>query len=193
MAKHEPEHPSHESPIEQPKDQHSEDIINFDTLKEEIVETKQSSRPTAELSKETCTKVLHTIKEKKNLKNINQALILTTGLAQNGGTNRNAGSSISYSAFNKTLNVSDLQSYLRANNLNTATIRQFCRGLANEIAQTAEIIGQDGDLANQMGRDDPNITKAEAAWCSNFQTTNPNCPEKVRHWLLNNFKDRFKQ
>jgi hypothetical protein len=131
------EHFISESISEQTKTQITEDTINLETLKEEIFETKQSTRPTAELSRETCIKILQTIKEKKGLKNLNQALILVTSLAQNGGTNRNAGSTISFSAFGKNLSVSDLRSYMHTCGQNNSTIRQFCRGIANEIAQTA--------------------------------------------------------
>lgn len=43
-----------------------------------------------------------------------------------------------------------------------------------------ELLQEEGDLAKQMRRDDPQLQFSDAVWCSNFQTTNPQCPEKVR-------------
>lgn len=37
----------------------------------------------------------------------------------------------------------------------------------------------------------PTLSDTEAAWCSNFQTSNPNCPDSVRNWLVSNHRYRF--
>ena len=34
-------------------------------------------------------------------------------------------------------------------------------------------------------------TYTEKVWCSNFQTQNPNCPENIKKWLVENFRSRF--
>ena len=44
--------------------------------------------------------------------------------------------------------------------------------MADEIAEVSLELEIEGDLANQMRYDYPDIILEEAVWCSNFQTTN---------------------
>lgn len=37
-----------------------------------------------------------------------------------------------------------------------------------------------------------NVTKEEAVWASDFNTYNDNCPERVKNWLLKNYRKRFR-
>lgn len=71
------------------------------------------------------------------------------------------------------------------------TPRQFARTMANDIFRFAEIMEEEGDLARQIAMDYPNLTLKEKVWCSNFQTTNPDCPESMKAWLVTNFRNRF--
>ena len=109
---------------------------------------------------------------------------------QNGGTNKNAGQTTQFSVGDFSLAAQDLQNILKAIDPK-ATSRQLARSLAPQIAEVALNLGLEGDLANQMKYDHPDLTLEEAVWCSNFQTTNQECPERVRNWLVNNYKNRF--
>jgi hypothetical protein len=65
--------------------------------------------------------------------------------------------------------------------------------MRDEIYSIADLLGEEGDLASQMRLVYPNISKSEAIWCSNFQTTNPKCPDRVRQWLAQNYSNRFRR
>jgi len=147
-------------------------------------------RVQGELSETDCESVIKKVQADKNLDAPEKAMVLITGLVQNGGSNKNASTLVSYQAFGKTLNAQEF-----SGTINTvkkgATARQFCRTMATEIAHFASALGEPGDLAKQMRREDPNLSEEHAIWCSNFQTTNPNCPQNVRKWLVDNFQARF--
>jgi len=165
--------------------------INQEILqqKTEIIDKKKSSI-TSILNEETCLEIIQKIKDKKKLGSDTEVLILITGLLQKGGSNRSAGNSIKYEFDGESLTAQELQGIITETQKN-ATNRQLARTLADEIAEIAVCLGIEGDLANQMRYEIPDITSDEAAWCSNFQTQNTNCPDRVRNWLVNNYKSRF--
>lgn len=170
------------------------DVNKFKIDHKDIIEKKKlkSIRITGMMERETCMKVLTTLEQKKNLNgDINLAMALITGVVQNGGSNRNAGTNISFSIDNKSLNASELQNIIQTTEKN-ATTRQFCRTMADEIQEFAEMLKIEGDLAKQMRINYPKMSDEESIWCSNFQTTNPNCPESVRKWLVENYQKRFR-
>ena len=35
------------------------------------------------------------------------------------------------------------------------------------------------------------LTDEQRIWCSNFQTTNPSCPQEVREWLVKNYSGQI--
>jgi hypothetical protein len=153
-----------------------------------------TSRMTSFLPPATVENVLRSIIEKKKCTET-VAVCLIAGLAQKGGTNKSATNSATFS-----LNVGDKQPVsLTAQELiniiksheKSGTIRQLARSLADEIYEVAIALRIEGDLASQMKYDHPELPFEDAAWCSNFQTTNPNCPTNVRNWLVNNYKSRF--
>jgi hypothetical protein len=162
---------------------------DIETAKSES-KVKAVGRSAGALTMETATKILEKIKTKKQLPTIELALGLVAGVVQNGGSNLNAGSSVFYSIGEATLGSSELKQIVESEKPG-GTVRQLCRTLRDEIAQIAIIINEPGDLAKQMRLVDPSITDIEACWCSNYQTGNPNCPEKVRRWLTNNYNFRF--
>ena len=63
--------------------------------------------------------------------------------------------------------------------------------MADEIAEVSLELEIEGDLANQMRYDYSDITLEEAVWCSNFQTTNTHGSDRVRNWLVDNYRKRF--
>merc|ERR1712224_774217 len=131
----------------------------------------------------------------KNSKNLRVTNVLDVETVKNivlqrGGTNKGAGNATAYTIGDFNMTAQSLQSVVTSVKKG-ATNRQLARALSNEIAQIALSLDIEGDLSNQMRYTYPDITSAEAVWCSNFQTTNPNCPERVREWLVNNYKSRF--
>lgn len=143
------------------------------------------------LTDEVCNQIIDKITEKYNL-TIDQTFIVLTGLLQRGGTNKGAGSNTKFSLNTINFSAQDLQNIINSVSKNS-TNRQFARAMSNEIADVALILGIEGDLANQMRFEYPDLTLTEAVWCSNFQTTNKRCPDRVREWLVSNYKNRFKK
>jgi hypothetical protein len=118
-------------------------------------------------------------------------MILISGLVQNGGSNRNATGSVTYSWKDKSLSATELQIATTKVSKNSTT-RKFCRTMTDDIYTISEILGEEGDLSKQIRLVFPNITKTETIWCSNFQTTNPRCTDRVRNWLAQNYSNRFR-
>lgn len=146
-------------------------------------------RVTNILDERTTDVIIEEIMEKKNCAET-EALMLLSGLLQKGGTNKSAGNSTKFIIGDMSLTAQELQNILNEKKRG-ATNRQLARALADEIAEISLVLNIEGDLSNQMRYDFPELTLTEAVWCSNFQTTNPNCPENVRHWLVKNYKSRF--
>jgi sulfatase maturation enzyme AslB (radical SAM superfamily) len=143
------------------------------------------------LSESICDEILDKLKKKYQFDDA-EVYIAITIILQRGGTNKNGGNTVKVTLHNKNLTAQDLQNTI--NNIKkNATNRQFARTLANEIAQVALQLNIEGDLANQMRFEFPDLTQEEAVWCSNFQTINPQCPERVRDWLVQNYKYRFQK
>lgn len=148
------------------------------------------ARVTSEITETTVDKILESIMEKKNISET-LTIALIAGLTQNGGTNKGAGNSAKFTIKNQTLTAQELGNYIKKANGGEGTVRQLARAMADEIVEISLIMGIEGDLANQMRYDYPDLTLEEAVWCSNFQTTNANCPDSVRDWLVDNYRKRF--
>lgn len=142
------------------------------------------------LSKEVVTKVIEKIGTVKSIEDPNIVWILVAGVLQRGGSNQKAGNSIVFSFGDYTLTSHDLQNALHTTQKGS-TNRQLARTIADEIQQIAAELNLPGDLHSQMRYEYPNLSDSDAVWCSNFQTTNPKCPDLVRDWLVKNYKSRF--
>ncbi len=144
-----------------------------------------SSKNTGKMAMDDVEKILVITQEKKGYPSREHTLMAIAGLAQSGGSNENAKSSSSYTYAGKTLTSTDLKTYINLQ-VKKGTIRQLCRTLASEIAAIAHAMGEEGDLAHQMRKKHANLSFEEAVWCSNFQTGNPDCPVKIRNYLMEN-------
>ena len=164
-----------------------EAIINKITLGE----NKNDLKITNVLSESICDEILDKLKKKYQFDDA-EVYVAITVILQRSGTNKGAGNTAKVTLRDKNLTAQDLQNTINVIKKN-ATNRQFARALANEIAQVALQLNIEGDLANQMRFEFPDLTQEEAVWCSNFQTTNPQCPERVRNWLVQNYKHRFRK
>ena len=151
---------------------------------------KKNYYKTTFIDENVITKIVEETKEKFKLSSKEEALILITGLLQKGGSNKNAANSVKFVYDNSTLSAKEFKSIIQKIKKNM-TIRQFAKYFANDIAKVSLLLELEGDLSNQMKYEYPNLTMEEAVWCSNFQTTNPNCPPKIRNWLVKNYRNRF--
>jgi replicative DNA helicase len=154
-------------------------------------ERKNDLRITNVLSENICDEILEKLKEKYGFEDA-EVFVVITVILQRGGTNKSATNNAKITLNGKSLTAQDLQNTIKIVKKN-ATNRQFARALANKIAQVALKLNIEGDLANQMRFEFPDLTQEEAVWCSSFQTTNSQCPEKVRDWLVKNYKYRFRK
>lgn len=50
-----------------------------------------------------------------------------------------------------------------------------------------------GNLAKTMKMEVSDLSREDAVWASDFQTYNENCPEKVKNWLIKNYRQRFRK
>lgn len=167
--------------------------FDMDEFAKEVAEVIDSKEPKATgfMTEEDCEKVLQEIAKEKKI-NVNKAMGLVAGLMQNGGSNRTAGTLISYQLGGVSLNAQKFGSLLNKVKKGT-TPRQFCRAMRDMIYECASVMGEEGDFARQMRMAEPMMTREYSIWCSNFQTGNPRCPERVRTWLAENYNKRFRK
>lgn len=162
--------------------------INFEKLSKLDINASEL-RSNNVIDEESLKKIILKLQECKNCDET-EALALISGLMQKGGSNKNATNLTRFEFGGHILSAQELQSLVTSIKPR-ATNRQLARSLATEIAEIAEVLGIEGDLANQMRYEFPDLRSHHAVWCSNFQTTNPDCPDIVRNWLVNNYRARF--
>lgn len=157
---------------------------------EEVDVSRKRAQPrnTGQMDQNQCNQVINAIQRNKGFDTPTKAFTIITGLCQVGGTNRNAGSRVSYVYDGKTLNGQEFATFCTQAG---GTPRQFARTMASVISRVALKLEEPGDLSRQMRLDHPNLTLEDAVWCSNFQSQNPDCPEPVQIWLSKNYKRRF--
>lgn len=144
------------------------------------------------MDEDKASKVIDAIVTLKKIEGANKRVIagaLVMGIGQNGGSNKNVGM-VAYSLNDYTLSNIELNKVIASID-KEATPRQFFRGIRDDVQQLAAVFNEPGDLSKLMLVDNPDASIQEQTWCSNFQTNNPNCPEKVREWLSHNAKQRF--
>lgn len=163
--------------------------LNLSELENFKKNSSGNIRVTSEITSDVADQIIKSVAEKKGISET-VAIALIAGLVQNGGTNKGAGNSARFTLGEYTLTAQELGNFIKKFN-EGGTVRQLARTMSNEIADVSLEMEFEGDLANQMRYDYPDITLEEAVWCSNFQTTNTRCPERVRNWLVDNYRKRF--
>jgi hypothetical protein len=164
----------------------SDDELNAISSKDKGSITKS----TGQMSEDECKKIIGAVKVRGGFESDTQALIAISGLCQLDATNRNAGRSISFTYKGKTISAGEFINICQSVK-GGETPRQFARAMGTNIAKIAINLHEPGDLSRQMKLDHPNITSDEECWCSNFQSSNPDCPDIVRDWLRDDFRERF--
>jgi len=166
----------------------STNTLDLESLRKKKDQIKPTIEVKSQLTREAAEKVVNIIAKKKGC-NYTDATVLISGVLQKGGTNKGA-TDISMEFDDLKLTTSELNSTVKMVEKN-ATTRQLARTLCQEIFDVCEVLEMPGDLSNQMLLEYPELTIEEQIWCSNFQTKNPNCPDRVREWLVDNFRNRF--
>jgi hypothetical protein len=165
--------------------------LNFDPSNIDINLKSSQPRNTGRMTQDQCDNIVQNLTLSKKFKNDNDTMTAISGLCQIGGTNRAASAKVTFTYASITLSAEDLNNAIKKETSN-GTIRQFARTMCNTIYDFAQRLNEPGDLSRQMRIEYPDMTMEEAIWCSNFQTQNPNCPQRVQKWLKDNFQNRFK-
>lgn len=67
---------------------------------------------------------------------------------------------------------------------NKITVRKVARSLGSSIYTICKNYNVDGNLAKKL-----NITDPDSKWASDFQDSNPDCPEHIRNKIVQHFKE----
>lgn len=153
---------------------------------------KNNMKVESKLSEKQCEHINNFLLDDLGIEDQTDLAILITLLLQKGGSNKNAVNTVSVEYKKHTLQATKLLEAIKKFKTN-GTVRQYARAMADIVATVALELEIEGDLANQIRLQKPEITTEEAVWCSNFQTRNPKCPESVREWLKNNLESRFRK
>ena len=157
-----------------------------------IDSVKQVEEMAGEASEDACDRIIKGIARECQVTE-SEALVGSACILQRGGTSRNASATIKMDFRGNSVTLDSIRRQCRATN--DTKVRQFARGLKNEIIEVMKFLGQnapDGNLAKTM-RLDKDLTKELAIWCSDFQTYNSLCPDEVRAWLVRNYRNRFRR
>lgn len=73
------------------------------------------------------------------------------------------------------------------------TPRKLARALRSEILEISQTWSIPGNLSKKYSQTHPDATINELVWASDFHTfsDDPNMPEEVRDWLIENYTSRF--
>lgn len=163
--------------------------FNVEDLKKEGVTVDKEGRTSNSMDPSKCKQVVENVGRIAGIDNTNKTMAAIAGVCQRGGTNRSAGSvTASYTISGKTVTAGLLAQECKKVG---GTPRQLARTMGTVIFRFASFLQEEGDLARQMSIENPNLSDDQKYWCSNFQTTNVDCPQDVRGWLVSNYNKRF--
>lgn len=112
-------------------------------------------------------------------------------IIQKGGTSRRASSQQEVTYGSARMTLGEIRDMCNGHKM---TVRQLARACRDEIYEMIKGLDDEklgGNLAKRFEREYPDATLEEKMWASDFQTDNPNCPERVRRWLINDYERRF--
>lgn len=169
----------------------------MEEIKNEIRTTKssieQEAETTGEANEKQCNNIVSEIQRSCRDAKKPHVIIAISILLQRGATSPKTPGNKQISFGTATITVDTIR---KACKNEKCTTRQFARGMKNIVISVMENLGEaapDGNLAKLFKTDVKNVTKQELIWASDFQTYNENCPDKVKNWLLENYKERFKK
>lgn len=165
------------------------DKIHKDALNnknERVEDTSNSSI----FSKSSVVKVIDQISEEKNVIPTKSYKALCVILNQ-GGTAKRAQNTIHTVIDGVKFDLGLMKRALEKIEGKGATMRKLGRTLADKIAEVCskEETYTVGNLANKLNRMEP-LSPIEMVWASDFQSSNPNCPSRVRK-LIERYYDTY--
>ena len=110
-------------------------------------------------------------------------------LLQTGGSNASCTGNHTYQFENSFFKLADLPADVKDVTGNSSSMRKVARAFSNRIFSTACVLGEPGNLYRKIQRMNPDITfeNDDIDWCSDFQSNNPNCPERIRNLINKSF------
>lgn len=180
------------------KDIGFENINNDDSLDLILAEAKVQLRKgsgTGIASPQEVDAVIKAIIKNKKMEltqdSYNRVFLSCGHLLQEGATSPKYSGTRLISDYGVEFKVDDFRFALKTVGI---TARKFARAVKDQIIKIAKIHSIDGNLSKGFKLDFPDYDPEHLPWVSDFQTfsDNPDMPEQVRGWLLENYKSRFK-
>lgn len=121
----------------------------------------------------------------------NKVLVTLAHMCQRGATSPKYAESITILDYGVSLKVGDLKFACKKNGI---TVRKFARGIRGTIIKLAKKFNIEGNLAKSYKLTVQDYDVQDLIWVSDFNTfsDDPEIPEHIKEWLLNNFKNRFR-
>lgn len=112
-------------------------------------------------------------------------------ICQKGGTSKRAqGNIFAVLNDNKKIDLAMIRAVEKKSGTKF-TLRQFARTYATFIHKISYKFALAGDLAKKISRKYPNLSAKDCIWLSNFQMDNEDCPQVLRGYIMEHFKDLF--
>lgn len=134
---------------------------DLNKIQQIAINIKKNYKASNKIDEKITDKIIEEIKDRLKIESKEEALVLVTGVLQKGGSNKNALNSVKFEHNNKTLSAQELQQIVSKIQKNV-TNRQFARAIANDIAKISLLLEIEGDLANQIKYEYPNLSIEEA-------------------------------
>jgi len=134
---------------------------------------------------------MKTLTEELKLPSDKETLIVLTILFQKGGTARQCDGNLEAKIGDKTVKLAQIRSSLKNCRLPKSE-RKLARSVASILQQIAEVYNIPGNLASVISsRPDfeGQLNDKDKTWLSDFQSGNPDCPEKLRQYINKHFSN----
>lgn len=123
--------------------------------------------------------------------NYNRVYLTCCQMVQEGATSPKYAGSRLVTDYGVVIKVDDFRASLKSAGL---TARKFARGVKDDVIKVAKTHRLEGNLSKSYKLDFPDYDTQDLPWVSDFQTfsENPAIPERVKNWLLENYRNRFR-
>ena len=148
-----------------------------------------------EIPKEQIDSTISLIRENYKLESDASAFYGTAIIMQKGGCNSNKNTNIVIEMQGSKLESKTIGGFIRTKCKN-ASPRQFCRQIADQIFEIAKHSKTPGNLKVRLEKQytkqwneiqDPD----KEYWASDFQSSNPNCPDGIKFLIRQNYQETF--
>ena len=138
-------------------------------------------------------KIVNGIIDETGLESTEQALILLAIIFQKGGTTGLCDRTLEAEVQGKKLRLKTVRDCMRNVGLPRME-RRLARSLATPIYEVCASLNIPGNLARAILNNEAailtNVTDADKAWMSDFQSDNQDCPEAIRQLISNHLKNK---